>query len=1500
MTILERQFPVPTHVAWPIRLSQEAAKPWEAGACLLLAAHRWFRLRIAAGARSDDPRAAAGRFQDLLAALPGASDVDGRLATAAGRFLDPSALCRRTDDETRPLVDEIAALLAEGLPADAAPRVMTTGPSLPGRVLWWRGPGGHGTGPGALDATAPATWLDDGDDTPRRAGPATADTAVPYPLLPCPAPRDRRWFECPHGALYDADGARATPLGALAPGRVLGRLVAWALTRESDGAALAERLAAAGMAGAAAELWVATTAARLPRFDAQAVAATRAFFEQHRIDGADAALDAWLLREMDLSEARLREAGDLRGLTDTLLARQQLETGEARSRTLRRVANLFRDHLEEPESAVWCLLSHLEDQPSDEAALADLVDLLPRAARPGETASRLQALAATTGGAPRSRLARAAADAWQAAGLPAEALAALELALGVEPSDEGTVRRALALAGSDPDARVRLLALRRDAATDPAERADACIERAGLLAELGRVDAAREDWRQALALAPERTDAFDALAASLVAAGDCRAAAGVAEDLAARLLAPGPRAHVLQRLAGMDCVPADRAEAAMAEALALQPGRPELAEALAAIYAGRGAWHAHLAALGRLAAAAPGKEGAVLMRMAEVAADRMDDPLAALAFLSAAANRDPDDPEPRRRTEALRERLGLWAEVARDLEARAQAPGAERLAALLRLADVYEQRLALRERTKETLWAALREAPPEAADGIARRLAALHREDGERGRELDALEVAVRVGGDDEATAELLVAMGQRALESPAEPATARRHLEAALRLNPVHPVAIELACGLWLEAGHPERVVAAIEPLARQAAADGDTARELRLRRVAADAASRCDDVDRAVAQWTRVAELAPEDRAVSARLGRLLARQERHAEAVAVLAPCLEAGCDDRDALLRVAADCALRIGEPARALAWLEAAGGTAEPDLDLLRSRVEAAARAGDAARHAAHLEPLAAREAAGPARFACLVKLGDLHREALGDPAAAVRWYKAAAAEGVSSKTALHKALDAAVAGDDRTEALSILQSMLAIEPDGKAQARLHHAAALLARETGDTDRARDHLVKAVDLDPDLAEAVDALLEALADDPSGRAALHDRLARHYRVSGQGRRLEDTLRRLGALYLELHNPARAVDAMRQVLDRVPDDLDTRATLADTLTRMPGREADALEVHRTVAAADPTRVESYRAIRDLCLLAGDEDGAWCAAGALTVLGRATEDEKAAFELRRQPTLRLRRDTLPPDGYVQWIRDDGATEGIARVLSLLYGPLAPLLPLKQPADLGLDESDRVDLEGRTLFAGMAQAASRVFGVRLPRVYHAKGRAGFAKAAFNPPALVVGDDVLTAWRGKELRFALGRAAVAFAPGHELAGVSDAAGIRLFFLAGLRIAFPDFQVPADAEGVEDLADDLARRLSPAATAELRDVLTRFRQQKRAVDIQAFLAGVDRAAARAGLFLANDIGVAAAQLQEDALGLSDLEYGDRLVDLCAWSVSARHAELRRAMLKPFGE
>ncbi len=1501
---------VPAHVAWPWSVALPTKDPVAATALLLYAAHRLARFALTI--RGDD-QVRPARFADLTQALMEAEQDESLrkswqdLRTAGEMFVEPYLAGR--PDEAPSLAQEVEAALRVVVSAPWwSGHCVTVTPERADLVHLWTGPGGLGAVRAAHSLGARGTcWWPEGAEGPRPIGPAT-DTDPPRPLLFLPGPE---WWEDPEGRVFGSDGRVSAPSPVLSAMAALGRLLAWHLPEGGDPLGLAASLAEARLAEAGAEVVLVGCGRPLVDLTPEQVSEVRGFLHDYGLEAHLAALDTHLVASLEAEEARRRDAEDWKGVADALLLRQQIEQGPQRTVTLLRLANLFSTRLSDAEAAFFCLRTAVEANPSDPDLVAEMIEAARAQGQVGEAAKVLLGLARTATG---KRLARQAATLLLESGADDRTVReALLMALDADPLDPDLLVRACEVAArlKDHPWLERLLRARKGVAPDRASRVEASLALAVLLHEMGRPEEAAIEYHEALTLDPDNALVFDALCALYEGLSRHDDVRRLCEETALRTRDPALLVRVLTRLATLlrERYPGEpEAEARVLEEVSLlEPTDVAVLERLCALYEVLEDSSRQFIVRRRLVEADPGQAVTHLVAMADLALQEQKDPGAALGFLVEAARRDPDNADVARRLREAHEAAGLWTEVAHDLEEQAaRLHGEERAEVLMRLAEVCLERLAQRRRAKDALWNALEGSSPARAADLAKRLATLHREDGETEQERRALTVAAQALGEDEAAAEVHAALGLLALSSPTpDLAAARAHLERAVALNPLHAEAVERLAEVLIRVGESAPIVALVEPLARKAATE-NLALERRLRLTGAGAALRAGDLATAAEWYARAVELDPSDARTRVVLGRVLAQSGRDVEALAALEPVLSGEPDgltpmDRMEALETAAQCASRQGDPKRALWFLDQAyslrGG---PDIAALRGLVKAAEQAGDGRRVARYLESLVRIEPQGPERFANKMRLGDLHREVWKDPTTALNWYLEAAYEGTSPRAALVKALEVAVEASLHQEARDILERLIETEQDGRKRARFHYAlAAHLRDHLNDAKGARAHLWSALELDADLEEAVQAL-EALLEsehDHEGVATLYQLLARRDRLTGRTERLVQTLRRLATLYIErLNNLALAAETLEEVLQVVPDDAEAVIGLANVLTRMPGREAEALKAHRRAIALDPTHVESYRAVRDLCLLTKDTDGAWCAASALVVLGVATEAERAAFEAGRQPSLTLRRDSLPPDAFDRLIRDEAADVGTAQVLAILKAPLLRILPLKTLQDAGLSESDRVDMSMRGPLQNMAAAASKVLGIPLPRLYRASGRNGLAKLPLNPPALAVGDDVAMAWRGKELRFGLARALTTFAPGFEMAGISDAASLRLFFLAGLRVAFPDFPLPEDAVGVEEMAREIAGILSSEARASLTAVLTKFRRAKRAIDLEAFLDGVDRTASRAGLFLCNDLKVAGVLLKEDTLYLSGLEFGDRITDLCAYAVSESYAELRRIMLK----
>ncbi len=939
------------------------------------------------------------------------------------------------------------------------------------------------------------------------------------------------------------------------------------------------------------------------------------------------------------------------------------------------------------------------------------------------------------------------------------------------------------------------------------------------------------------------------------------------------------------------------AAASMKEAAALLPETPELLDAMREAMDAAGDWPGLIGTLKRSAETAddPVRRVEASLQIADIALVRMHSPVVALSALAGVA--ESADPRVLRRMFDIHSELGMWSEAARDMELLCSSTPDPR--DLVMLARIYRDRLG------------------RPADSAARFKAALDHLDGRElaeaavefaglpgiaaGEAAAVLKRAAALMDDDLLKAGLLKRLGGRESAAGAGGLASADHLEEALRLNPAdHDCAVRLA-EIYLAGDLAEKAAAILEPPARAARESGDAPLEARLRMMAAGAATRCFDHAGAARHLKRVLEISPTDQEALRGLARTeLALGDVEAAQRRLLSiPGAGGALTPEDArILRELGRAWAGRGNPAAALESLETAWRLdSDMSEDVLRELADTASAAGDHAAMVSWLRRLVRSEAKSPRRFTDLVRLGDALK-ATGELEGALEWYMAASNEEYSRKVALHKALEVALEAGRMDRATELLSGLIDEEQDAVRKSELHMAAGLLYGDNlRDNHAAIDHLLKALTLNPDNAQAAEALDERLLE-----AGMFDELidslnlrTRHFRMTGDEQRLVGTLHMLGDVYEKrLHDIAKAAEVFAQIVTAAPSDPTALRRLAFCQSRLPGAEGEALVTLRKVVAIDPTSVESYRALRDLGILAHDDDLATRASSALIVLGQGDESDFHLAALNRAAALHLKTDQMPGDVFTRRIAFD-LDARVARIFALLYQPILKTMPFRRPADLGLNDGNRIDMGADGLFQKMADAVGHVFNMDLPDFWHAPGTVGMKKAPFASRAVVVGDDLALTRRGKDLRYSLSRAVVSFMPGAELCGVLDAAAMRLFFMAALKMAFPEYPLPPDAAPAADFVPSLAKNLREPEAAEIRRILTGFSKTQKPVDFPEYLRAVDRISGRAGLFMANDLEVAAARSLEGDLTLSDMEPGDRIVELCSWAVSSNYTELKNMMI-----
>lgn len=838
------------------------------------------------------------------------------------------------------------------------------------------------------------------------------------------------------------------------------------------------------------------------------------------------------------------------------------------------------------------------------------------------------------------RLLRAAADAAELD----EAITLYAELFDEDPSNEPIGERLAALLAEAGrrEALVRHRERQVEVCEDPARRVELRFEAAGLLAEGGEVIPAIEALRKNLEELPGHAPSAEKLAALLEEGGRHGDLTRLYEDQAALREAAGdPAAASLwlkaAELAERELSDPDRAIASHRRAAALGSAAAVSAlDALARLLLARGEPAAAAEALERLCAVTPAGELHVeALRLAEayVSAGRADRARAALERALGRGEPGSAGPRPGPRVVAteqapLRERLrtlyreaGEWvllAELIAEDAGRVDDPAA-RLALLRDAAELH----LLRGGSPAAAIPLLEEAITLAPEDLGLRLSRC-RALGAAGREADAT-IALRAmiaefGARRPKERALVHYELARVALSGGDRATASAELDLALRIDPAHPGALQLAAGLALEDGQLERASRSYRALllvARRPKPSADAAVSRAEILVAlADIARRQGEPEREVEQMESAFEAARESELDHQRLLVALRDRARHdllARGIEsrLAAPPPEA---ERVALLEeLAALCEGPLERPEAAL----------DARLRALELRPESAAAHAAALELARRLEQLPRyveaverQLARHPGTPELLLHLGRA-LELAGDGAGAADAYRRAEA-GLSPGDPRLPSVWSAILGiaerlGDREAMAGVLERRIAAAdaadderaaPELRAEPR-YRLAALLSASVTTAERVADLLEQALALlpDPDRAEA--ALREALRQDPrlERAARLLERVARD---ADRPRTLIDAL----VLLADVEEPERAAEGLKEAaqLARATGD----RALAETI------------LNRMIDERAPGAAGAESAAWALCALADVREEAGDLAAAADLRERAArasspEDERA-----------------------------------------------------------------------------------------------------------------------------------------------------------------------------------------------------------------------------------------------------------------------------------------
>jgi hypothetical protein len=385
-----------------------------------------------------------------------------------------------------------------------------------------------------------------------------------------------------------------------------------------------------------------------------------------------------------------------------------------------------------------------------------------------------------------------------------------------------------------------------------------------------------------------------------------------------------------------------------------------------------------------------------------------------------------------------------------------------------------------------------------------------------------------------------------------------------------------------------------------------------------------------------------------------------------------------------------------------------------------------------------------------------------------------------------------------------------------------------------------------------------------------------------------------RVWDVCRKLAMLKRDklLDGPG-AIDAFRGALEVRPDDVESRAALAELFVAK-GQRDDAVRELTRAADSAPLRVQTYRRLFELHLRAQRPDQAWLAALCLEELG-AEEVDHELFIGQYRTGAPIRPTTAMTD---EWWADLSAPGVDLIVLDILaaISRAATQIRFRELEQKGqataLPESARIAASSTATIMRTFQWASRVLGVDTCALYSMGDiKGGLAAVPAAAPSTAVGEGVASGRSVQDLSFLVGRHLTYFRPGpYVLIFYPTLEDLTALLLGAVALAQgaspPDFADKAHKALRKELTNEESARLAEAVTA--------LEQRGGTMDLPALLRGIELTAHRAGVLIAGDLRVGMNELRKEEREIAGLRLEDKRADLLRFAVSEPLSRLRERL------
>lgn len=534
------------------------------------------------------------------------------------------------------------------------------------------------------------------------------------------------------------------------------------------------------------------------------------------------------------------------------------------------------------------------------------------------------------------------------------------------------------------------------------------------------------------------------------------------------------------------------------------------------------------------------------------------------------------------------------------------------------------------------------------------------------------------------------------------------------------------------------------------------------------------------------------------------------------------------------------------------------------------------------------------------KFDALVGIGDILHERMNNTRLAVEAYNEALAVQGGSVRVLGKLLTLHEAAQNWDAVIGVLTQLAEQETTPARKSKYWYGVASIQKEKlKDTFTAVRSFDKALEADASNLRAFQAIDRILTEERD-----YERQDRYYRKMlkrATESNLEEGLvfslaKNLGEINRSrLQRYDEAIKAYKIALSKKPDDQNTNQILAE-LYELEDQVDRAIAQHYKLLDLNPRAVESYQQLRRLFMESGKYDEAWCVCQVLVFLGQASQDERVFFERYRSRTLKQAQRQLDQRHWGLIFHPDKSPL-LDHLFQQLYTFTLPVVAQTYKQLQLHKRKTLINAEEQTPFNSVMKYVSHTTRLPLPETHtDPQNRPGLRLVPLNPPALLVGADILSGRKPQELAFAGAKQLFLYGQSNFLANLGETYEQRKMWLSTIIYTLTHLLNPnAKVQYEPNLREQWSRSIQAPALAEMEKLIQKASANPQVhLNVSRWLEAVEHTGNRLGLVLSNDLGAAVQVIKNETGSFSRAAVQDRIRELVLFGLSENYFKLREAL------